>query len=81
MGAHGLYHIGYPQDSGLQEDCIPHKSLRIAGPIQPFVMLEDNLGCIAGKLNGFQDVIGHLGVGFQQGELHGVELSRLGQEA
>ena len=44
-------------------------------------MLEDNLGSVAGESDRLQDVIRHLGVGFNQGELRVGELARLGENA
>jgi hypothetical protein len=79
VGAHDLHHIGHAQNPGFQDDFLFLQTMRIAGAIQPFVMLEDNLGRVAEQADGFQDVMRHLGVGFNQGELQGSEFPRLGQ--
>jgi hypothetical protein len=77
MGAHGLHHIGHAQDPGFQANFLPLQTLGIAGAIQPLVMLKDNFGSVARERDGLQDIIGYLGMGFDQGKFLGSEFTRL----
>jgi hypothetical protein len=67
-----VQHITHAQDAGFQEGFLSLQTLRIAGAIHPLMMLEDNFGSVAGEGDGLQDIIRHLGVGFNQSELQDI---------
>ena len=80
MGTHGLDDVGDRQDARLEDDLLASQLVRIAGAVQPFVVLERGLGDRPDKVNLLEDVRSELRVCFDDAELVVADLGRLGED-
>ena len=62
VGRHGFDHIRHGDDLGLKKDFVSGKSVGVAGPVEPLMMLEDDVRDRPGELNAFKDIIPDLRV-------------------
>ena len=75
----GFNHVGAGDDPRLQKNVLPLQSLRIAGPVHPFVVLQDDLRNRIGKFNRLENIVGVPAVGFDHLHFQGAQSPRLGQ--
>jgi hypothetical protein len=70
MGCHGLHHVGDAYYARRHENIIPGKTPWIAGPVQSFMVLQNDFGNGPGELYAFQNIVTGLGVGLDQTNLN-----------
>src|SRR5512136_986159 len=78
-GDHRLNHICHSDYLGLQVDSVAFQSGWVAGPVQPLMVLMNNVGNGAGEIDGFEYLVVRVGVSLHHRELHLAQLPWLGQ--
>ena len=77
MGSHGLNHVGHTQYLRLRQNLVASQAGRIAGTIEPLMMLEDGQGDRPGEVDALEDVKACLRMHLENAEFMIRELARL----
>ena len=80
MRRHGLDDVGDRKDSGLSEDRVASQPERVPRPVDPLVVLQDDVGDRPGEVDGPQDFVRRLRVCLHQRHLERREGTGLGED-